>query len=384
MAGRDAHVVLVGGDGHPSGVPTHITALAHALVPLARVTVVSEADAGGYSEVAAAGARHVALPGLASRLDPGQARRGKRALLALLQSEPADVVWFHARLPVIMGRQLLASGAWQPPAGSRIALTYHGLPFGPGHRRGTSLVSKELERRLLTQSPPLELVFLNESQRHDMQQAMGARLARHRTHVLGNTSSLGALPAPAGVGEAPLQGRHLVMTGRCGYQKNYSAALTLMRHLPEDISLSLCGHGTGSPSFLRRVRKLAGPAAARVRCLGPLSDIRPLLARADGYMLLSRYEGVPIGALEACESGLPLILADFNGARDLLADQPIGLLLTEARPADRARAIDALLTDYLANRADLTARIKAHWARRWSTAAFERQAQALLRGWLDR
>lgn len=388
MAARDPHtlphVLLVGGDGHPSGVPRHICDLARALRDVARVTVISEADAGGYSDLPQYGATHKVVHGLASRLNPAAVRAGKRALLSLLQQEQADLVWFHARLPVLLGRQLLASGDWAPPPQTRVAITYHGLPFGPGHRRSTALVSKRVERNLLGQCPPLELVFLSSDQRDTLRRELhGGPLALHRAHVLGNSSCLGPLPAPdrGGIG-----GRHLVMTGRSGFQKNYEAALRLMRHLPDDITLSLCGFGTDRPAFGEQVTKFAGPAAGRIRCLGPLPDIRPLLASADGYMLLSRYEGLPIGALEACEAGLPLILGDFQGARDLLAGLPIGLRLvtkqTDKRGAKQAQKIDRLLTTYLDDRAALSAAIKQHWQSRWSSETFDHNARALVTGWV--
>ncbi|MBO9468064.1 glycosyltransferase family 4 protein [Tropicibacter sp. R15_0] len=374
------HILLVGGDGHPSGVPRHICDLARALQGQARITVASEADAGGYHELAQYGARHVALHGLASRLNPAAVRAGKRALLSLLQQESPDIVWLHARLPVLLGRQLLASGDWCPRPGTRIALTYHGLPFGPGHRRSTALVSKRIERSLLSQCPPLDLVFLSAEQQQIMTRALGGSLQPHRAHVLGNASCLGPLPAPD---RRDIPGRHLVMTGRCGFQKNYEAALRLMRHLPDDITLSLCGFGTDRPAFREQVSKLAGTAAPRIRCLGPLPDIRPLMAAADGYMLLSRYEGMPIGALEACEAGLPLILADFNGSADLLEGLPIGLRLTQKKPEAQARRIDGVLTRYLSDRDGLSSSIRAHWAKRWSSDAFDAQARTLVAGWLE-
>lgn len=371
------HVLLVGGDGHPSGVPRHITDLARALQGQARITVASEADRGGYGALADLGARHVALPGLASRLTPGSLRRGRAALAAFLGETPADLVWFHARLPVILGRRLLITGDWRPDAATRIALTYHGLPFGRGHRHGTALLSRRLERQLLGRCPPLELVFLTEDQRQRMTTTLGPELARHHTHVLGNASSLGPVPPPL---PRPA-GRHLVMTGRAGWQKNYDAALRLLRHLPDDITLSLCGAGTETPAFAARAARLAGPAVARLRLLGPLSDVRPLLASADGYMLTSRYEGLPIGALEACEYGLPLALADFDGAEALLADHPLGLCLKGALPT-QAHALDRLLARYLADRPAQSAAIRRFWAMRWSPGQFDSAARALVAGWL--
>lgn len=364
--------MLLGGDGGPSGVPRHIADLVWALQGRARLTVVSEADRGGYSRIEALGARHVALPCLSSRLQPRHWRRGRDALAAFLADHPADLVWAHARMPVIALRQLMVSG--RGPA--RAALTYHGLPFGRGHRPGTSALALRMERRLLAACPPLDLVYLNRAQQDRMEAAMGVAMTGHRGHVLGNASHLGPLETPV-LETQSRTGRHLVMTGRTGWQKNYGAALRLMRLLPGDVTLTLCGDGTDQPRFAKQVRRLAGPAAPRVRLLGEVRDVRPLLAGADGYMLTSRYEGLPIGALEACEYGLPLILADFDGATALAADHPMALRLTGTQPA-QARAIDALLTHYVEARARLSPAIRAFWAERYAPEAFAVQARALM------
>lgn len=376
LAGSRPHILLVGGDGQPSGVPRHICDLARALQGMARVTVLSEPDQGGYTLLQDLGAAHLALPGLASRMRPAALHRGLAGLHQALAADAYDLVWFHARLPVLMGRYLLARGHWRPQR-ARVALTYHGLPFGPGHRPGASALSRQIERALLRRCPPLALVCLNKTQARTLKSAMGGDVAPHGLHVLGNASSLGAIPDTA-----PEPGkRQLVMTGRAGWQKNLDRALRLMRHLPADIYLSLCGPGTDTPAFAKRAAHMAGPAFARVALLGPLPDVRPLLARADGYLLTSRYEGVPIGALEASEAGLPLILAPFAGAEDLLADHPLGLALQDA-PEDAARAVDALLMQYQNARPSLRAAIQAHWAARYAPAAFDRAAQKLVQEWL--
>lgn len=366
------HIVLLGGDGGPSGVPRHIVDLVRALRGRARLTVLSEADRGGYSALAGLGARHVMLDGLASRLDPRRAARGQAALADWLAAHPAQLVWAHARLPVLMLRRILQAGHWQP-RDTRLALTYHGLPFGPGHRIGTGTVSRRVEARLLGAVPPLDLVFLTQDQAQRMAAAMGPAMDRHRAHVLANASHLGPLPAAA----SRRPGRHLVMTGRAGWQKNYAGALRLLRHLPGDIHLSLCGAGTDSARFGARARRLAGAGAPRLHLLGELEDVRPVLAAADGYLLTSRYEGQPIGALEAMEAGLPMALSDFEGARALTRDHPCACVLTGPRAAQAAQ-VDALLTRYLAARAALTGDIRAHWAARYHPDRFAAAARALV------
>jgi glycosyltransferase involved in cell wall biosynthesis len=71
---------------------------------------------------------------------------------------------------------------------------------------------------------------------------------------------------------------------------------------------------------LRRADAIRRSAAdpSRVGLLGQ-SDPRALLAAADAFILDSFFEGWPIAATEAAATGLPLVLADFGGARELVA-----------------------------------------------------------------
>ncbi|MEO0370033.1 MAG: glycosyltransferase family 4 protein [Pseudomonadota bacterium] len=374
MAWSKPHIVLVGGDGGPSGVPRHITNLVRAIKDDAQVTVLSEANHGGYNEVTSLGAQHVALPGLASRLNPNNIIRGQSALANWLSDAQADLVWGHARMPVIYLRRLLQSGRWTPTPATKVALSYHGLPFGKGARFGMGAFSLYIERQLLKGSMPLDLVFLTEDQQACMLAEIGSDIAQERCHILGNASHLGVLPEDT---PRDVSGRHLVMTGRTGWQKNYEAALRLLRHLPDDVTLSLCGPGTDRPAFTERARRLAGPAASRLRLLGPLSDVRHLLAAADGYLLTSRYEGQPIGAIEAMEAGLPLILSTFEGAHGLTQDHPLALLL-DGSESDQAAAIDQMLSRYLANRSEAQRQIREFWATRYTPDRFDTAARALV------
>jgi glycosyltransferase involved in cell wall biosynthesis len=55
----------------------------------------------------------------------------------------------------------------------------------------------------------------------------------------------------------------------------------------------------------------------RIRFLGPVRDVAPLLQAADLFLMPSLHEGLPIAAVEAMGAGLPVVLADVDGLRDL-------------------------------------------------------------------
>lgn len=193
MAGSKPHIVLVGGDASPSGVPRHITNLARALQNEARLTILSEANKGGYDEIRPLGAEHVTLQGLASSFNLLHLTKGQSALADWLSRNPSDLIWGHARMPVTYLRRLIRSGTWRPAPGAKLALSYHGLPVGAGARFGMNTFSLHTERRLLKGCPTLELVFLTEDQKSRMKDAIGSDIDHHVCHVLSNASHLGPL-----------------------------------------------------------------------------------------------------------------------------------------------------------------------------------------------
>ncbi len=366
-------MILIGGDGRPSGVPRHILHLATALRDTSEMTVFSDVNEGGFDGLDAVGATHVTVPDLQSRVSLSHLWRAWSGLTKVLRSHPADLVWLHARLPVLLGRLALTLRVWHPAG--RVAVTYHGLPFGPGHRPATLLLSTSVEKVLLSLCPPLDLIFLSDSMAHTMRTRMGKRrMARHRVHILPNSSNLGPLP-PAAQGRE----RRLVMTGRAGWQKNYALAARLLAHLPKDFTLTLCGMGTDTAVFRDHIAAQVPPdVAARIFCKGSVNDVRPLLMEADGYLLTSRYEGMPIGTLEAFEAGLPIILSNFDGAQNLVAAHPCGLMLDLDDLARDALAIVALVDGYRANAPEMRAAIHAVWAANWSPEIFATRARALV------
>lgn len=350
-------LALIGGDGGISGVPTHLRQLVEALQERADITVFSDYNRGGYDFLTDSAARHVVLTGLRSGYNPGTLLRARAALRAQLGGGRFDLIWAHARMGVLLTR---LAGRDLPP----LVVSYHGLPFGPGHRWGGAW----LERALLRQGPPQRLVFLSGPARDTLAQTVGARiLQRHRTYVLPNCSDLGGMPARVPSQQGPV----IVMTGRVGYQKNLSAAAPIFAALPANARLEICGTGTREPAFQARFcQKLPAGARARVRFHGPLRDVRPLLARADLYLMSSRYEGMPIGALEAMEAGLPVALPDIPGTQAILAQHPLAARLDLSDPGGAAAQIQSLLQVKMADPVRYARAIRAAWAAHFSPAVW--------------
>lgn len=367
-------VVLVGSDGRPSGVPRHILHLVRALQDHTNLIVISDQDEGGYTPLQKMGVRHEQITGLKNRLSLSHIYHGQRDLLRLFQDTKPDLIWIHARLPILLTRILLALRIWRPDC--PVAYTHHGLPYGRGYHPLVHTICKRVEKLLVATCPSQHLIFLNHRMAGWMaRDTKAARMARHRVHILPNCSDLRPFPRKKDPNR-----RHLVMTGRTGRQKDYDFAVRLLAKLPSHYHLSLCGPGTNDPAFQTKIARLVPQDVLdRITFTGPLSDVRKPLQQADAYLLTSRYEGTPIGALEAFEAGLPIILRDFDGANDLISKHPCGLLIGQGDWETDLQEIDALLERFDAAPTEIGRQIRQVWEQNWSPDIFAANAQALVR-----
>lgn len=105
--------------------------------------------------------------------------------------------------------------------------------------------------------------------------------------------------------------------GGCSPQKNHSSIIKALAKIPKNASLIYLHVGPeveGCPE-----RKLAETVEVsnRVHFLGTVLDIDSILYASDVYVMPSLYEGFSIAAIEAMGAGLPVILSDVPGLRDL-------------------------------------------------------------------
>jgi glycosyltransferase involved in cell wall biosynthesis len=152
-------------------------------------------------------------------------------------------------------------------------------------------------------------------------------------------------PAPPAAGRSELglaPGSRLVLAvGRLVEQKNHALAIRALGALP-DTTLAIAGEGP----LRAELEHLAAEAgvADRVLFLGVRPDARALMGAADAIVLPSRWEGLPLTALEALASGTPLVATNVRGLRELVTDGREALLVPE-QPEALAEALRRVLDD---------------------------------------
>lgn len=91
-----------------------------------------------------------------------------------------------------------------------------------------------------------------------------------------------------------------------------------------------------------------------IEAVGTQTDVRPWLLAADVLVLPSYREGFPNVVIEAGAMGLPCIVTDINGSREIIIDGRNGVIVPPRQADTLRRAMDLLASD-----ADLRRRLAA-------------------------
>lgn len=136
----------------------------------------------------------------------------------------------------------------------------------------------------------------------------------------------------------------IITVGRLVPQKDQACLLRAFALVATRVDADLVIVGTGPE--LATLRQLARQYAieARVHFAGRQSNPYPLLARADLFVLSSRFEGMPNVLIEALACGLPVVSTDCpSGPREILADGAYGQLVPVGDAERLARAMERAL-----------------------------------------
>jgi len=153
---------------------------------------------------------------------------------------------------------------------------------------------------------------------------------------------LGVDPAQFTYAERPLEASpvELLCVGRLSPAKAQVLlvqACAALRDEGLDFKLTLVGDGPDRARIEQTIHKLN--LGTHIQLTGSLNQqaVRAQFARADGFVLPSLAEGIPVVLMEAMSSGVPCISTPVNGIPELIQHECTGLLAT---PGD----IDSLTT----------------------------------------
>ena len=179
---------------------------------------------------------------------------------------------------------------------------------------------------------------------------------------------LGVLPP----GDAPL----IVAAGRLAEAKNYPLMIEAFAAVRQQLPARLCILGQGElEGDLRKLIDARGLGDA-VSLAGFQSNPWKFIARAQLFLLTSRYEGFGNVLIEAMACGVPVIATASSGTRDIVRDGIDGRLVDVHSPHSIAAAVVEVLTSHPL-RASMSIAAKAN-ANRFAADAVVDQYDALL------
>lgn len=110
--------------------------------------------------------------------------------------------------------------------------------------------------------------------------------------------------------------RVLITVGNCNEAKNHCFLFEVLNLLPENYILWHVGLEDESNSHERETVEMLG-IEARVVFWGARYDIRSLMSKADIFVMSSIKEGLGNACVEALMMGLPAVVSDVDGLRDI-------------------------------------------------------------------
>ena len=265
-------------------------------------------------------------------LNPFRALATARQFRALIRKLRPDVVIAYTVTPIVLG----AAAAKSEGVPRFVALvTGLGYAFTGGtepKRRLSRLLGLLMYRRALRNADVA--VFQNPDDKEDFKR-LGLLPPKLPTGIV-NGSGVDL----AHFQDTPLPDRPaFLMIARFlkdkGVREYGEAAARLKRSHPE-IDIALAGWLDASPDAIEAA-DLERFAAAGVKLLGRLEDVRPAIAACSVYVLPSYREGTPRSVLEAMAMGRAIVTTDAPGCRETVLDGDNGFLVPP-RDAESLRA----------------------------------------------
>lgn len=292
--------------------------------------------------------RHIAWTKATRAWDPRADAAAFAELVSILRRERFDLVHTHNPKPGVMGR--IAARI----AGTRaVANTVHGLYATPEDRlaRRAPVVAAEW---VASRFSDLELYQSEE----DFRWARHLGIARAgRAVLLGNGVDLTVfdpvrsgqervrkLRAELGIGEDELVvGAVGRMVREKGWVELFEAAGVVRSAWPRVRFLAVGERDADKADAIPQATLDA--ASDDVVLAGWREDVADLMGLMDVFVLPSWREGLPRSAVEAAASGLPLVLTDIRGCREVARDGVEGFLVPVRSTTALSEAIGRLVDD---------------------------------------
>lgn len=283
---------------------------------------------------------------------------GLMRLVRVIRQARPDILHSH-----MVHANLIASAVRAMAPVPRLIATIHSInPGGPFR-----VAAYRLSSRMVDQFTIISRLSA------DHYVSIGA-VPRERLQVIPNTVDIErfqrSLPARAALRkELGVADRFVwIAVGRFEEAKDYPTMIGGFARLVSsrpDALLLLVGKGSLKEEVEQLIRQHG--LEEQVRFLGVRRDVPELLSTADGYVLSSAWEGMPVVLLEAAALELPIVATRVGGVAEVVDDGSTGILVQPGDPASLAEAMGRIQSLSPEERARMGARGRSLVEQRYGT-----------------
>ncbi len=243
--------------------------------------------------------------------------RAYRQLRMILQTYP--FAWMHCHSPV--GGALARAAAHQ--AGIPVIYTAHGFHFYKGAPLKNWLLYYPVEKALAYDTDVLITVNQEDQRLADRRLRAGQIF---RIPGVGIDTERFQYPGKAGRREfcrlyqIPEDAVILLSVGELNEGKNHRMVIAALADLPDyNLYYMICGQGDLREELWRYADKMG--VGTRIRMPGFLDNLTWVYQSADIFVFPSVREGMPAALIEAMAAGLPCVVSDIRGCRELICEE---------------------------------------------------------------
>ncbi|MGF7034592.1 glycosyltransferase involved in cell wall biosynthesis [Paenibacillus mucilaginosus] len=146
---------------------------------------------------------------------------------------------------------------------------------------------------------------------------------------------------PQAVDNAP---RLISFIGRLSKQKNPHMAVEAMKYVTTPNTQLILMGGGPLEKELKAFADTIG-VSNKVRFMGDVSQVRPLLRECELFVSTSLWESMPYAILEAMAESVPIIATEIDGVTDLIKHNETGALVSPFDSQGLGKLIDEFLRD---------------------------------------
>ncbi|MHA7917242.1 glycosyltransferase family 4 protein [Alloalcanivorax xenomutans] len=312
------------------GAQVHLLDLAHAMIKDGHeVHILLGGTKAGLEAVRAKGANATHLQFMGREISLLRDVRAVFELRDKLRKVAPDIVHAHSSKAGIVAR--LAAFA----AGIPAVFTAHGWAFTEGVSRRRRWLALMLEK--LTAPLAARVIAVSD---YDYRLALANRVCRSSKLRRIHNGVLDLVDSPCSIPEE--MPPSIVMVARFQEPKRPDLLVTALNELRDlNWRAIIVGDGPDRAKVMSEVR--AKGLEDRISLPGHLEDVSSVLSSSQIFVLLSRWEGLPLSILEAMRSGLPVVASNVGGVGEAVRDGETGCLV----PAEDLGRLCTVLADLL-------------------------------------